>query len=303
MDKDKNGAIDLQEFVREYEAIEQAKIQTSANVRQQRRLSKAYRYRYATAADMLEVKSDVADKVKAYREKVHGYRELFNKFSADKKKITYKDVKEYAKAHGHSDVESLHWFQKKDLDDSGEITWPEFVEALDLQREGKLDKEEESRQIKQLEEYKKKFDELDEKKTGKITQTALTTALREVGRHGAEDANKHAKTMITNKGKKDDKEKEEATIKFEDFVEEMQKKRQDEAKERAEARYRKKGALVSSFKAVQDANHCVSADQVRKIFLENKLGQGEAEQLIHNSKGDSITYHDFVESFASLKID
>jgi len=50
------------------------------------------------------------------------------------------------------------------LDLSGVITWPEFVEALDLQREGKLDKEEELRQIKQLDEYKKKFDELDEKK-------------------------------------------------------------------------------------------------------------------------------------------
>jgi len=60
---------------------------------------------------------------------------------------------------------------------------------------------------------------------------------------------------------------------------------------------------VASYKAVQDKNHCVTAEQLRKIFLENKLGQGEAERLISAAKSDSINYHDFVESFAFLKFD
>jgi len=246
MDKDKNGLIDLQEFVREYEQKEQVRIKDSATHRQERRLSKAYRHRAASAADMLEVKNDNGDKVKAYREKVHGYRELFNKFSTDGRFITYKDVKEYSKTHGHSDVESLHWFQKKDLDLSGVITWPEFVEALDLQREGKLDKEEEARQIKQLDEYKKKFDQLDEKKTGKISQRALATALHEVGRNRPEEASSQAKQIVSSlslasiksaptspKSQKSDKsdadkdEDDEPAIAFEDFVEEMRKKKRE----------------------------------------------------------------------------
>jgi len=300
MDKDKNGLIDLSEFVREFEAREQTKIQATAQHRQERRLSKAYRHRAASAADMLEVKSDAGDKVKAYREKVHGYRELFKKFSADGKNITYKDVREYAKAHGHSDVESLHWFQKKDLEDTGVVTWPEFVEALDLQREGKLDKDEEARQIHQLEEYKKRFDQLDEKKAGKITHTALALALEEIGRQQKDDASATAKQFLASKKKKDE---EEPTIEFDEFVEEMRKKREADAKDRAENRFRKKGALVSSFKAVEDKQHCVSAEQLRKIFLDNKLGQGEAERLIGHAQSESVNYHDFVESFAYLKID